>query len=85
MGSTQLDGLVLKPVNRMFWVVCPGQEERDEIISSENGTGKGQDTKVNCAGTIILVTGKGRTNRLYKTGATWDLWLRMRCRTVKSV
>ena len=60
-------------------------KKRDEIFSSRNGTGEGQDTKVNCAGTSILVTGKGRRNRLYETGTTWDLCLRMRWITVKSV
>lgn len=40
------------------------------FFSSGNGTGEGQDTKVNCADTSILVTGKGRRNRLYKIGTT---------------
>lgn len=28
MGSTQLDGLLMQPVNKMFWVVYLEQEER---------------------------------------------------------
>lgn len=28
MGSTHIDGLLLKPVNKLFCVVCPEQEER---------------------------------------------------------
>lgn len=55
------------------------------FFSSENGTGKGQDTKVNCAGTNILEAGKDRMNRLYKIGTAWDLWLGISWRTVKSV
>lgn len=62
MGYTQLDGLLMQPVNKMFWAVCLEQE--DEIFSSGNGTGEGHDKKVNCAGTNILVVGKGRRNRL---------------------
>lgn len=84
MGSTQIDGLLLKPVNKLFCVVCPEQEGRRDF-SSESGTGKGQNTEVNCVGTNILETGKGGMNRLRKIGATWDLWRRKRWRIVKSV
>lgn len=30
MGYTQLDGLLMQPVNKMFWAVCLEQE--DEIF-----------------------------------------------------
>lgn len=34
------------------------------FFSSESGTGKGQDIKVNCAGTNILGAGKGSTDSI---------------------
>lgn len=53
---------------------------------SGNGSGEGEDTKINCADTSVLVTGKGwRRNKLYELGTTWDLCLSMRRVTVKSV
>lgn len=65
-GLTWWDGLLMQPVNKMFWLLCSEQEERLHV---QVGMAWGQGEKL--AVLVPAFKGKGGRNRHSKVGTVW--------------